>query len=143
MEEINNNKDINISNKNKKEKMNEIIITIKIDKDDVDKKIYFLNYPYYINDDGISRPSDDITELNKDNTIIYINNNKYEYKKYINFSEKGIYIIKLLYNFNLTNASCMFLGCEKIININFNKCNTNSITNMCAMFRGCKNIYHK
>ena len=81
-------------------KQNEIILTLKINEDEINKEIYFLNFPYYTNDDNIKHQTDELKELNKLNSFIFINNNKFEYKKYEKFEKKGEYIIKLLIKIN-------------------------------------------
>ena len=90
LDELNKN---NNSNKNNNIK-NEIKIQLKINKDDINKKIYFLD-----NTDGdeASRGSyhDNLKELNKLNTELYINNEKYKYKKCFIPKEEGIYSILL------------------------------------------------
>ena len=122
------------------EKKNEIIITIKIEEYDINKEVYILNYPYYRNSDGIKRKYEGLKEMNKLNTLMFINNEKVEYERNKKFKKKGIYEIKLVLNINLTDAYCMFLGCKNIIDINVVNFETKNINNMCDMFRDCKNI---
>ena len=57
-----------------KENMSKINITINIDKNDVNKNIYFLDN-YYYDDLGIKiEQHDHLKELNEYNTELYINN---------------------------------------------------------------------
>jgi hypothetical protein len=61
--------------------INEINLTIKIEKEDINKEIYFLDNEYEENNIKKSE-HDNIKELNERNTELYINNNKFNYKKY-------------------------------------------------------------
>ena len=78
-------------------KTNEIKLSVKINKDDINKDIYFLD-----NTDGtyneIKHYHDNLKELNESNTELYINDIKYKYKKYFKPDKEGIYIIKLKIN---------------------------------------------
>ena len=81
-------------------KKNEIKLEIKINKDEINKDIYFLdNTDGYFND--IGHFHDNLKELNELNTELYINDKKYKYKKYFNPDKEGIYIIKLKNNINI------------------------------------------
>ena len=111
---------------------NEINIEIKIDKDDIGKKIYFL--------DNYNENHNNLKELNELNAKIYVDNKESEFKKYFRPKEKKIYNIKLKFNMNITDSSYMFAGCENITNINFKSFNTCNIKNMKYMFYGCKNL---
>ena len=84
-------KDENLSKKN------EIKLEIKINKDDINKDIYFLDNT---NDtyNNIKHYHDNLKELNESNTELYINDKKYKYKKYFNQDKEGIYYkIKIKY----------------------------------------------
>jgi hypothetical protein len=74
-------------------KTNEIKLSVKINKGDINKDIYFLD-----NTDGtynkIKHYHDNLKELNESNTELYINDIKYKYKKYFKPDKEGIYIIK-------------------------------------------------
>jgi hypothetical protein len=84
----------------KKEKKNEIIIKLKIEDNDINKDVYILNNPYYINSEGIKGEYDGLKEMNKKNTLMFINNEKVEYEKNKKFRKKGIYEIKLILKIN-------------------------------------------
>ena len=143
------------------ENNNAIIICVKIEEKDKNKKIYFLDngYEVYKNNkkekyfDRVTRSStistwksplpgsssnhDHLKELNKLNTELYINYKKDEFEKYLIPKKKGIYEIMIKFNINLTDCSYMFAGCKEIININFISFNTENIKNMSYMFYGC------
>ena len=87
--------DINRPNSiNSKNKItdNEIYILIEVDKEDINKKIYFLNDTDYY-----------LEELKKSNTQLYINKYKETFKKYFIPKKEGEYDIYLEYNVNLTD----------------------------------------
>ena len=127
-----------ISEFKEQEKNNEIIIKLKINKEDLNKYVCFLNDPKDDFGDWDFFPG--LEKLNKINTIIYINNEKVEYEKCRKFDKIGIYEIKIIINTNMTNAEYMFHNCDNIIEINLSKFNTKNITNMRGMFRGCRNL---
>ena len=64
-------------------KKNEIDLIIKIDKNDINNKIYFI--------DNYNNNHDNLKELNKLNTELYIDNYNYEYNKYFEPKHEGIY----------------------------------------------------
>ena len=123
--------------------LNEIDILIKIEKDDINKKIYFLdNFVDYNSDGEVKELNICFTELNNKNTKLYINDIKIEYKRYFIPKKDGYYNIKLKFKINLTNSSYMFAKCTNIIQINFICFNTSFIRNMSFMFLGCCNLNH-
>ena len=81
-----------------------------------------------------------LKRLNKFNAELFINNIKYEFKKFFITDKEGKYNIKLKLNKNITDSSYMFSGCENIISINFNNFSTKKITNMKGMFLNCNNL---
>ena len=116
---------------------NEINILIKVDKEEIDQKIYFMDNYEYKDENNETHFHDNLKELNEFNTELYIKNEKKKYKKYFIPKEEGKYNIKLKFNINLTDCSYMFAGCKNIININFIKFNSINITNMKFMFYQC------
>ena len=56
------------------------------------------------------------------------------------FKEKGKYIIKYIFNKNLTNISRIFFGCSSLINLNLSNFNTQNVTNMASMFYKCSSL---
>ena len=120
---------------------NEIDILIKVEKDDINKKIYFLiNFDDYNFINNIKHSHNGLQELNDKNTELYINNIKYEYNKYFIPKIKGNYKIKLIFNINLTDSSYMFACCDNILQINFISFNTKYTRTMNSMFFGFKNV---
>ena len=130
---------INIYNKTK-----EIHILINVQNFKYDKKIFFLN-----NDEGNNKESsstinmsynDSLQYLNNLNTILYINDEKCEYKKYFIPNKIEKYFIKLKIFFDLTNFKSMFSGCDQINSINFINFNNSNLIDMSYMFNNCKNL---
>ena len=119
---------------NYKEK-NEIIITLKISKDDIGKKIYFLDNTNYIDDiTGKKFFHNNLSELNPSNTDLFIDNKQYEYQKYFNPDQVKIYTIKLRFKINIKDCHCMFAFCHNIIKIDFSSFISKDINNMSNMF---------
>ena len=87
--------ELKLYKKNNIVKTNEIKLIINIDKEDVNKDIYFLdNTKYKELLTGIKHYHDNLKELNESNTELYINDKKYNYKKYFKPDKEGIYMIK-------------------------------------------------
>ena len=130
---------INEFNSNKKQ--NEIIITVDIKKDDVNEYIYFLDNTDYINKETkIKNYHNNLKELNKNNTILYINDKLVDFNKYFKPEKEGIYSIRLLFSIKIKDCSFMFTNCTNIIDIDFSLFNTENTTNMECMFSGCSNL---
>ena len=122
-------------------KKNEIIISIKIDKNDINKEIYFLdntNFKDY--ETYIKHYHDFLKELNKDNTELYINRIKKEYKKYFIPEKEGIYTILLKFKIPIKDCSHMFDSCKNIINIDLSNFDATNVINMSRIFFGCHSL---
>ena len=117
---------------------NEINIKIKVNKNDLNKKIYFLDNEEYKNLKAIKHSS--LKELNLLNTKLYIGEKKHEFKKYFIPKFEGEYNIKLRFNIYLTDCSYMFFGCTNIIDINFDSFNAKYVKNMKKMFFDCNSV---
>jgi len=136
------NKIKNIKNKNFKE--NEIKLTLDIEERDINKDIYFLDnteFKNYINDDNIEEHYHEfLKELNELNTELYINNIKYNYKKYFKPEKEGIYHIIIKLNIQIKDCSFMFYNCKNLVNLDLSSFDTKNATNMKRMFYGCDNL---
>ena len=120
---------------------NEIELLIRVGAFEINEQIYFLdNYDEFDEIKQKKFSHNSLKELNKANTELYINDKKYEYKKYFIPERGGEYNIKLKFNINLTDCSYMFSKCEYIYEINFIRFNTTHITNMYRMFYYCNNL---
>ena len=122
-------------------KKNEIIIHIKVDKNDINKEIYFLdntNFKDY--ETNIKYYHDFLKELNKDNTELYINGDKKEYKKYFIPEKEGIYTILLKFNISIKDCSYMFYNCKNIIYIDLSNFDEKNVINISRMFFGCHSL---
>ena len=122
------------------EEENLIILTLKIKQKHLNKDIYFLDNTNYTDLNGEDHLHDNLKELNSTNVDLYINNIKYEFKKYFTPETEGEYCIKLKFKVNLKDCSFMFAGCKNIINIDLKLFITKDVTDMKYMFSGCKKI---
>ena len=125
---------------NKKLKKNEIEITIKVEKEEINKEIYYLDNTDYEDGNKIKHYHDNLKELNENNVDLYINKKKCNYKKFFKPKKEGEYKIKLEFKNDIEDCSFMFAGCENIIDINLLNFNTKNVKNMRYMFSGCENI---
>ena len=140
---------------NKKINSSEIKLTLKIDSDDINKKIYFLdntdgdivtkvdlskNSEYGIEYIKEEHHHDFLKELNESNTELYINNKKYKFEKCFLPKKEGNHDILLKFHNVLKNSSYMFYGCDNIISIDLSAFNSQKVTNMSGMFYGCSNL---
>jgi len=119
---------------------NEIDIFINIEKDEVNKEIYFLDNSPYWNNEYLKNYHKKLKELNESNSEIIIDNKKYNFIKYFKPDKEGEHKIKLKFNVNLTDCSNMFAGCKNIKKINFISFNTKYITTMESMFKECEKL---
>ena len=117
-------------------KENKIIMKIKISKNDINKKIYFLDNTDDIID-GIKHFHDNLKELNNLNTELYIDNKKYEYNKYFIPEKEGIYTILLKFYTDIKDCSFMFYDVKNVTNIDFSSFVNKKVTNMSYMFSWC------
>ena len=131
---------INLKNENKNHFENEINIEIKITKDDIYTKIYFLDNYEYKDKEGNKHSHDNLKELNKNNTELYLNKIKKDFQKYFIPEKAGTYNIEIKFDTILVDCSYMFAECENIININFIRFNTKNVRNMKYMFHSCQNL---
>jgi len=131
----NSNSNNDILNKNETNKtlvsMNEIRIEVKINKEDINKNIHFLDNTVF---------NSYLNELNQLNTELYINDNKFEYQKYFIPEKEGVFNIKLKINNCIKDCSHMFYGCKNIINIDLSFFNSKNINNMSYIFYDCINL---
>ena len=119
---------------NKNNYNNEISMVLNIDKNDINKDIYFLdNYKYILGQKHLY-------ELTKFNTKIYINNQEYSYKKYFKFEKEGKNNIQIKFNIKLKDCSYMFAGCKNIISIDLTNFKSENVENMDYMFYNCQNL---
>ena len=115
--------------KHKLNSTNEIKLSIKVEKNNIDKELYFF-----------TDSKQYLKELNELNTKIYINKKEYNFKRYFIPKKEGIYDINIKFNIKLKDCSYMFAGCENIINLDFTLFNSEYIRNMEYMFSECKNL---
>ena len=123
----------------KKERNNEIIIKLKVGKNDSkDKKGVEFKNIYFLENEQKEKVHN--KELNSTNCILYINNEQKDFKKYFKPTNIGIYEIKIKFKNPLTDCSYMFYKCNNIINIDLSLFYTSNVTNMNHMFNECLNL---
>ena len=79
-------------------------------------------------------------ELNKANTELFINNEKYDFKSYFKPKKEGIYTIILKLKIYMKDCSFLFYGCENIIEIDLSSLDTKYVTNIQDLFCRCSNL---
>ena len=120
---------------------NQIRISLSLEFDNLDNKIYFLNNIEEIkNKDEIKKNYFDLKELNENNVKLYINGVKYKYQKYFTPKKRGKYNITLKFYEKIKDCSFMFYNCKEITSIDLSKFDNNKITNMNSMFGGCYSL---
>ena len=119
-------------------KENKIVLTLKINKEDINKNIYFLgNYDDYLEEDlNIIEKN----KLNINNCVIFINGNNYQSRRYFKPKFEGIYYITIKINHMAIDYFRLFYDCRNILKIDLSSFNTKNVTNMSYMFYGCSNL---
>ena len=124
-----------------KSRNNEINLTLEIKTNEIDKIIYFLdNTDFKDFETNKYHYHDNLKELNKSNTKLYINTKEFPFTKCFRPKRKGIYIIRLIFNIQLTDCSYMFYWCYNIINIDLSFFDSSKVTNMSNMFSFCLHL---
>ena len=126
-----------------KNKNNEIVLTLVINEEDVNQKIYFLDNTdgdYYENGVCVSYHHDGLKILNENNTNIFINDKQINFNKFFIPETIGSYEIKIVFKANLISCNYMFCDCINIFKINLSSFNTQNVAEMNYMFSGCSNL---
>ena len=110
------------------------LIEITIENNEEKKDIPIIYNSYSIVNGKIKQ------KLNTSNIDLYINNNKKNNFESRIKLEKGIYYIKLIFNYEILDCSDLFSYCKNIVSLNLSSFNTKKVTNMARMFYGCKNL---
>lgn len=133
--------------KNKKDKKegkskgkNEIHLKLKIDKNDINKEIYFIDNTDIFDENLVKHFHDYLAELDDSNVELYINDEKQKYQKFQTFTKEGTYSIKIKLKNKMKDSSYMFCNCDKLTNIEFSSFETKNITDMSRMFYNCSNL---
>ena len=125
-------------------KKNEIKFVLKIEAQDLNKQIYFLDNTdesvYISAYETEEHHHDFLKELNDTNVELYINNKKQKYQKYFIPEKEGNYNFLLRFDFVPKNCSFMFYNCKKMIDIDISSFNTFNVTDMRSMFSYCTNL---
>ena len=105
-------------------KENKILLTLKIDKNQLGQKIYFIkDNEFFLN-----------------NTILFINNERCKYDNYFKPKKEGIYKILIIFNLLIKDCSRLFSNCKNLINIDLSSFDTKNVTDMSEMFKDCRNL---
>ena len=125
---------------------NYIIAEINISEEDINKDIRIINsYEERIRHYNIRPIKDEANKYEnekeiKDNCKIKINNNYIDFNYFYKFKEKGKFIIKYLFNNNITKVDYIFNECKLLINIDLFNFNSQNITNIKGMFSCCGSL---
>ena len=124
--------------------ISEIKIKLKIEENDIDSNIYFLDNTnrddFYENGKRVKHVHDNLPELNTSTTKLFINDHEEIFSKFFIPEITGIYNIKLTFNKKITNCKYMFYDCKKIIDIDLSLFDSKNVKYMRSMFEGCKNL---
>ena len=117
---------------------NEIYLKIKILKDDINKKIYYVDNTNFSDwETKKSHKHDFLKELNELNTKVLINNNEIKYNKFFIPKKDGIYDIKLVFSIKMKDCSFMFSNCGNILSIDLSNFDSSCVTRLDHMFYEC------
>ena len=105
-------------------KENKILLTLKINKNQLGQKISFIKY----------------NELYLNNTILFYDNKRYKYEKYFKPKKEGTYNILIIFNLLIKDCSSLFSNCENIISLDLSSFDTKNVTDMSEMFKNCHNL---
>ena len=118
--------------------LNQIRLTLKVEKEDIGKNIYFLGDSMETYSGGKAIL---LKELNNNNVELFIDNKKEKnYEKYFKPKKEGIYNILINLNINLKDCTGMFFGCRNLTSIDLSNFDTSNINHMGGMFNGCNNL---
>ena len=118
-----------------------IIIKIKVSNNDKKKykKIFFLE------NESLKKKNEEkviFEELNQENTELYINDIKKDFKKYFEptLEEGEDFTIKLIIKTKITNCNSMFQACLHIKSIDLSLFDSSEVKDMSLMFCKCFNL---
>ena len=123
------------------ELQSKINLTVKINKEDINKDIYFLdNSQGFFSENRYIPEHSHLKEINEKNTTLYINEKPYDFKKFFRPIKEGDYTIQIIFHSLINDCSHMFYNCHNITDINLSSFDSQNITNMESMFYGCNNL---
>ena len=124
-------------------KNNEILLTLKVEKADTKKKIYFLDNSDD-NDEDKNKSNNNtncsLKELNETKVKIFLDEKEINFSKFFEPKKDGNYEIKLKFLSLMTNCSCMFYKCSNIKSIDLSSFETKNVENMSCMFANCNKL---
>ena len=118
------------------ENNNEIEMKVKVDENEVNKQVYFLDK------DGCGHfhEHDTFKEIKETNAVLIIEGKEVPLKNSFIPKKSGVYSIKLIFKSKMQGCSFMFCCCKNIIEIDFSKFNTEMVTTMKCMFYCCTSL---
>lgn len=119
---------------------NEINLELKIEKDDLNKEVYFLDNTDIFDENLVKHFHDYLKELNDSNVELFIDEKKIKYQKFYTFEKTGTYSVKLKFKQRIKDCSYMFCNCVNIINIDLSSFDSKSVNNMTRMFYNCEKL---
>ena len=137
---VSTNKEKNISKINKGEGGGGIKLKIKIEKEDINKEVYFLDNTHIFDENLVKHYHDYLGELNDSNVDLYINDEKHKYQKFYVFDKAGTYNIRLDFKEKIEDCSYMFCNCDHLINVDLSSFQTDIVRDMTRMFYNCNNL---
>ena len=111
-------------------KKNDIILKLKVGKNDINENIYFFDASQLWN----------FKLSNKYNTKILINEKNYKYEKYFKPNKEGIYKINIKFNIDINDCTYMLYGCFFLTEIDLSYFDSKNVINMKGMFQNCPNL---
>ena len=109
-----------------KNKKNEIKMDVEVNKEDINREVYFLGK---------------CNEMYNLNTELYIDNNiQNEFKNYFVPKKEGIFSIKLKLKSFIKDCSGMFCNCYNIKNIDLSAFDSRNVIEMAGMFMNCAKL---
>ena len=118
--------------------INEVIVKVKIEQDDLNKKIYYI---YNIDESNINQNTIQSNLLQNIKVTINFNDSVIDnYKKYFIPAKEGLYKITIKFLAVITNCNYLFYKCDKITEIDLSNFNSKNMTKMTSMFNSCKKL---
>ena len=111
--------------------LNLIEIELEISKSDLNQKIYFLN-------NNMNHQNDELKNLNDSIVDLYIDDGKYNFRKYVEPKNVGECSMLLIFKKKMKDCSYMFSGCKNIKKINLNLFKIQDTINAAHMFEDCE-----
>jgi surface protein len=120
-------------------KMNLIKLILKVDENQLNQEVFFLDNYICMDNDKKSLPHNHLKELNEKNVELKINGENAKFSKSFKPKKCENEII-IEFKTPLKDCSYMFYGCNCLVYIDLSLFNTKYVTNMECMFAFCSNL---